>query len=420
MSTSIYSNEILELANEVSTTLKPGVASDYADRLSWSVTCSLLLGFGSFLIAKVFIGEPILCWMPAEFTYFHEQYAHQFCYLNSTYFVKDDETLPPNQETREGMKIGYYQWAPWVLLLLGIIFRLPNVIWNLFNFNSGFDVKMVIENVDGLCCMTRDTDGFKRALVGLAAKLQTVLHLQYHTNNALKRGKITRSKFERARLLFSPNGGNFLPLLYFVVKALNLVIAVAALFILQMFLDRLSHFYGVTSMKHWLKGETWNTVGLFPRVTYCDIALRILGGQLQRHTLQCVLPINLLNEKFFSFLWWWMLPVIIVSAFSLFRWLYLSSHWSRQTFLHSYLTLQWNGAKADYIADDEEREFLNEFLGHDGLFLMRFVSWNAGPYITSEILQQLLTDYRLQKADAAQEDICTAVRHSNFESVTQM
>ena len=37
-----------------------------------------------------------------------------------------------------------------------------------------------------------------------------------------------------------------------------------------MFLDRLSHFYGVTFVKHWLKGETWDTVGLFPRVTYCD------------------------------------------------------------------------------------------------------------------------------------------------------
>ena len=79
---SLYSNEIRQLVKEVGANLKPGVVSDFADRLSWSVTSTLMLGFGSFLIAKVFIGEPIHCWMPAEFTYFHAQYAHQFCYVN--------------------------------------------------------------------------------------------------------------------------------------------------------------------------------------------------------------------------------------------------------------------------------------------------------------------------------------------------
>ena len=70
-------------------------------------------------------------------------------------------------------------------------------------------------------------------LVEIAAKIQTVLHLQYHTNNALKRGVLKRSRFESARLLLSPNSGYFLPVLYFMVKVLNLAIAVAVLFILQ-------------------------------------------------------------------------------------------------------------------------------------------------------------------------------------------
>ena len=187
-----------------------------------------------------------------------------------------------------------------------------------------------------------------------------------------------------------------------------------------MFLDRASHFYGITSVKHWLKGETWDTVGLFPRVTYCDLAMRILGNQFQRFTLQCALPINLLNEKFFAFLWWWMLPVILVSAYSLLRWLNLSSPWSRANFVHSYLTVQWNGFKAIEVAieADDEHQFLNEFLGHDGVFLMRFVSWTAGPKITSALFAHLYMDFLLQKADAAQADICTAVRPSNFERVT--
>ena len=94
-------------------------------------------------------------------------------------------------------------------------------------------MKMVVETVDGLLCLTRDTNDFKNKLGGLAAKIQTVLHLQYHTNNALKRKVLKRSRFESASLLLSPNSGYFLPVLYFVVKVLNLVIAVAVLFILQ-------------------------------------------------------------------------------------------------------------------------------------------------------------------------------------------
>jgi len=63
-------------------------------------------------------------------------------------------------------------------------------------------------------------------------------------------------------------------------------------------------------------------------------------GAVHRYTIQCVLPINLFNEKIYLFLWFWTVLVAIVTCISALSWLLrIVIHTSRQQFVRRYVSL---------------------------------------------------------------------------------
>uniref|UniRef100_A0A914R4X2 Innexin n=1 Tax=Parascaris equorum TaxID=6256 RepID=A0A914R4X2_PAREQ len=58
------------------------------------------------------------------------------------------------------------------------------------------------------------------------------------------------------------------------------------------------------------------TIHYFPRVTFCDME-RYIIGQVEHDTFQCVLMLNVINEKLFLMLWYWI-------VFELLGWKLLS------------------------------------------------------------------------------------------------
>lgn len=185
----------------------------------------------------------------------------------------------------------------------------------------------------------------------------------------------------------SPSG--MVTLVYLFVKLLYTINCVAQLFLLKAFLGGkdLLHLYRI--LLDLMNGDEWTDSGNFPRVTMCDFEVKVLGN-VQRHTVQCVLPINMFNEKMFLFLWFWCTMVSALTAASFAHWMFLCLLPSQSLrFIRKYLLA------TDLVSDrPTEKRFIQTFLGYDGVFCLRMVSAHAGEIAATELVVALWRSFR--------------------------
>jgi hypothetical protein len=186
--------------------------------------------------------------------------------------------------------------------------------------------------------------------------------------------------------------GNYLIALYLLVKVLHVVNVLGQLFILNAFLGQSFHIYGLDVLKSAVSGEDWTTSPRFPRVTMCDFKIRRLGN-VQRYTVQCVLPINLFNEKIFLFIWFWMVFVAAVTVGSLLLWLLrVAIRVDRHRYVKKHLQLM------DKIDGDQDKrtaaKFVEDYLRQDGVFVLHLVGHNTNAITVTEFVCSLWDNYR--------------------------
>lgn len=80
--------------------------------------------------------------------------------------------------------------------------------------------------------------------------------------------------------------------------------------------------FGIDTLRDLMNTRFWDQTGSFPRVALCDFELRRMGSNQHRYTIQCVLRINIFNEKIYIFLWFWFFLISLLNLLSLLRWCY--------------------------------------------------------------------------------------------------
>ncbi|KHJ95803.1 Innexin [Oesophagostomum dentatum] len=145
---------------------------------------------------------------------------------------------------------------------------------------------------------------------------------------------------------------------------------------------------------------------------------QVVLGNVHRHTVQCVLMINMFNEKIFLFLWFWYFLLAGATVCSLFYWIYISVVPSRilienfckriyravfyeATYQHFDLREQLNfvgkyltGIEGYKMVDSQSlRRFVFHFLRQDGVFLLRMVATHAGELPCYELAKTLWNNY---------------------------
>ncbi|VEL27679.1 unnamed protein product, partial [Protopolystoma xenopodis] len=188
--------------------------------------------------------------------------------------------------------------------------------------------------------------------------------------------------------------GTYLVMAYLLFKLLMLANAIGQLFMMQRFLGFPANdtMYGLMVLRNLLDGRDWQATLVFPRVTYCTTRLKQLGVLHNTLTSQCVLPVNMLNEKIYIFLWWWISLAAALVVFSIGFWfnrLIFLSNGSR--FVLKFLLLH---DKVRQVEREIVDKFAKKFLRRDGLFVLRMIYSNNGELITSELVCELWDSYK--------------------------
>ncbi|CDW53701.1 Innexin unc 7 [Trichuris trichiura] len=349
--------------------LQPRVDDDFVDKLNYHYTSAIIFAFAIIVSAKQYVGYPIQCWVPAQFTDAWEQYTENFCWVESTYYLPMHHTIPQDFGERRSRQISYYQWVPFVLALEALMFYIPCILWRgLLHWHSGIDVQGLTQ----MACDARMMDSEARSM--------TVQTIAGHMEDALE---IQREVSDRDMCgsCFGRRFGSYVSCLYIMIKVLYTVNVFGQIFLLNTFLGTNNIFYGFHILLDLLNGREWDESGNFPRVTMCDFAVRVLGN-VHHHTVQCVLMINMFNEKIFLLLWFWFLMVSVVTVCSLCHWLIISlTPTQRIRFIRKYLHA------TELVTDRQSvKKFVHKYLGLDGVFCLRMISAHAGDIMATELV----------------------------------
>lgn len=357
--------------------------------MSHVYTVVLLIIFAVIVSTSQFVGNPIHCWHPAEFKGWYEKYAEYYCWISNTYFVSFAETLPVDIGERKDREITYYQWVPLILAFQALLFKIPNVVWKMIHPNSGINLSKIVDMAE------------KTQMTSPSSRQEIIEHLAKHLDKWLdaernynwNRYTAMRERVSRVCcIMCSKRSGTFLSALYLFIKALYVANIIGQFFLLNAFMATNYTMFGFEVLSGLQSNTPWRESPRFPRVTFCDFEIRQLEN-IQRFTIQCVLPINLFNEKIFIFLWFWFFLIFLLAVYNFLGWCYvlvLKKH--RVQYVKKYLKI------TDQLQNGFDRKlchrFADNYLREDGVFVLRVITRNSTDLVTTDLVTQMWRNFQ--------------------------
>ncbi|KAF0752319.1 innexin inx2 [Aphis craccivora] len=262
-------------------------------RLHYKATVIILVAFSLLVTSRQYIGDPIDCIVDDVPLNIMDTY----CWIYSTF------TIPNRISGRIGKDVvqpgvashvdgedevkyhKYYQWVCFVLFFQAMFFYLPRYMWKTW---EGGRIKMLVLDLNCPIISEDCKTDRKKLLIDYFA---TNLHTQ-----------------------------NFYAIRFFLCEFLNFVNVIAQIFFMDYFLEGEFSTYGsdvlrFTEMEPEEREDPMARV--FPKVTKCTFHKYGPSGSIQKLDGLCVLPLNIVNEKIYVFLWFWFLFVAILSGLNL-------------------------------------------------------------------------------------------------------
>lgn len=262
-------------------------------RLHYKATVIILIAFSLLVTSRQYIGDPIDCIVDE----IPLNVMDTYCWIYSTFTIPNRLTgvvgkdmvsqgVVSHVDGQDEVKYHkYYQWVCFALFFQAILFYVPRYLWKTW---EGGRIKMLVLDLNCPIVNEECKNGRKKILVDYF-----VDNLHHH---------------------------NFYAYRFFICEFLNFVNVVGQIFFMDFFLDGEFSTYGsdvvrFTEMEPELRGDPMSRV--FPKVTKCTFHKYGPSGSVQKFDGLCVLPLNIVNEKIYVFLWFWFIILSILSGISL-------------------------------------------------------------------------------------------------------
>jgi len=255
-------------------------------RLHYKATFVILLTASALVTAKTYIGDPIDCIVEE----IPQGVMDTYCWIHSTFSVTNEDGSP---EAHPGVKNvhpdndevrfhKYYQWVCFTLFFQALCFYIPRYLWK--NWEAGKMSLLVSE--------------LNLPIVDTENKNDRINHLLHYFSD-------------------SKNNNEWYALRFFLCETLNFINVIGQIFFVDFFLGGEFSTYGsdVISISEMPNSERFDPMAhVFPKVTKCTFHKYGPSGTIQTIDGLCILPLNIINEKIYVFLWFWFIFVAVVSA----------------------------------------------------------------------------------------------------------
>lgn len=262
-------------------------------RLHYKATVIILIVCSLFVTSNQYIGDPIDCITGGDVP---SRAMDTYCWIHSTYTVPERlngvigrDIIQPGVGSRAGdskIKIHkYYQWVCFVLFFQAMLFYIPRYLWKSWEENR---IKMLVLSLNSPIV----NDDYKEE--------RKIIIINY----------------------FKLNMGHHNGYMYQFVfcEILNLINVIGQMYLMDYFLGGEFSTYGFdvlkfTNLDSEMRIDPMERV--FPKVTKCTFNSYGPSGSLQKFDGLCILPLNIINEKIYVFLWYWFIILSILTAISL-------------------------------------------------------------------------------------------------------
>ena len=376
----------------------------FVDRLSSRYTVNLLVIFAVVLSLTSWVRKPILCWFPKYVTKYQRRYGHSYCWVANTYYLPYSEYVPRVHEEHKRQVIRYYQWIPWILMIQALFFWLPSLVWRQLSGKAGIDLADVFSSA--------------RLLHGAQQLERRDARLKLITK-MIDRFLLARREYAStcksycsgifSALICQCSGrrlGGYTVAIYMLTKLLYLLNIVGQSYALSGLLQISFMDYGPRYFEYYHANNTSGTYfrnsPIFPRITMCDLTVRYLGN-VQRHTVQCVLALNYYLEKMYLFFWFWLIFLLLSTGLDIVIWIFrLLIRRDRLNFVRNHL------AAGGHLVSDWDRKmtgvFLDEYLRQDGAFLLRMIAHNTNAVTTADVTGSLWMTWKVRQMEEEKEE----------------